>query len=210
MTAVDTPRRRPDTRSKMELTLAALWELPSNGKAVTGSLRDIQKLTGLGRGTVAAALRRMTDDGWVTPTGNARKSTDWRAANSFCLQRQPIAPPCFLMSRLGLGTTSLLLWTVTAEHEWLSTAELAQRSEVSNRTARKYLLRLHSAGLVDRCEGKWLRIGTEKDIAAAEVILIGSDKRIFRRYIIDQQVEWKQTTDRIRDRRSQGGHSGNG
>ena len=207
MTSVEPPVRRSDTRAKMELVLASLWELPSNGRTVTGSLRDIQKLTGLGRGTVAAALRRMAEDGWINPTGNAKKSKDWGAANSFQLQRQPIAPPCFLLSRFGLGVTAFILWAATNDEQWLSTKDLAARANTSPRTAREYLVRLYAAGLVDRKNGTWIRIGTEYDIDAAERILVGRKKRIFVRHVLDQQVDWKLTTDRIRQWRSQGGHN---
>ena len=200
--------RRADTRAKMELVLAALWKLPSNGKTVTGSLREIQKLTGLGRGTVAAALRRMAEDGWIDPTGNAKRSKDWRAANSFRLQRQSIAPPCFLLSRFGLGVTAFIIWVATDDEQWLSTNELAARANTSPRTARKYLVRLYAAGLVDRHSGSWIRIGTEDDIDAAEKILVGRNKKIFVRHILNQQVDWKLTTDRIRQWRFQEGHNG--
>ncbi len=191
----------------MELVLAALWKLPSNGRTVTGSLRDIQKLTGLGRGTVDAALRRMAEDGWINPTGNAKRSGDWGAANSFRLQRQSIAPPSFLLSRFGLGVTAFILWAATDDKQWLSTNELAARTNTSPRTARKYLARLHSAGLVDRKNATWIRIGTECDIDAAERILVGRKKKIFVRHILDQQIDWKLTADRIRQWRSQRGHN---
>ena len=194
----------------MELVLAALWVLASNGKTVTGSLRDIQKLTGLGRGTVAAALRRMTEDGWITPTGNAKRSKDWGAANSFRLHRRPIAQPRYLLSRMGLGVTAFIFWAVTDDDEWLSTTELAARANASARTARKYLVRLYAVGLVDRQGGTWIRIGTEDDIDAAETILLGRDKKIFVRHILAEQVDWKITTDQMRDLRSQRGHSGDG
>ena len=207
MTSVEPPVRRSDTRAKMELVLASLWELPSNGRTVTGSLRDIQKLTGLGRGTVAAALKRMAEDGWINPTGNAKKSKDWGAANSFQLQRRPIAPPCFLLSRFGLGVTAFILWAATNDEQWLSTKDLAARANTSPRTARTYLVRLYAAGLVDRKSGTWIRIGTEYDIDAAERILVGRKKKIFVRHVLHQQVDWKLTTDRIRQWRSQGGHN---
>jgi DNA-binding transcriptional regulator YhcF (GntR family) len=112
------------------------------------------------------------------------------------------------MSRLGLGVTSFILWTVAEGGVWFSTSELAARADLSARTARKYLPRLHSAGLLDRANGKWIRIGNDEDINAAEEILIGGNKRQFVRYLLDQQVEWKQITDRIRDGKPQGGHSG--
>ena len=194
----------------MELVLAALWVLNSNGETVTGSLRDIQKLTGLGRGTVAAALRRMSGDGWITPTGNAKRSRDWAVANSFRLHRRPIAQPRYLLSRMGLGVTAFIFWAVTADDEWLSTTELAARVNASARTARKYLVRLYAVGLVDRQAGTWIRIGTEDDIDAAEKILLDRNKKIFVRYILDQQVDWKLTTDRMRQWRSQGGHNSDG
>ena len=210
MSSSEPKSQRADTRAKMELVLAALWVLASNGKTVTGSLRDIQKLTGLGRGTVAAALRRMSEDQWITPTDNAKRSKDWGAANSFRLHRHPIALPRYLMSRMGLGVTAFILWAVTDDKEWLSTTELAERVNASPRTARKYLVRLYATGLVDRQGGSWIRIGTEDDIDAAETVLVGCNKKIFVRYILDQQVDWKLTTDRMRQWRSQGGHNSDG
>ncbi|MDC3376849.1 hypothetical protein OAV85_02460 [Candidatus Nanopelagicales bacterium] len=210
MSSGEPKSRRADTRAKMELVLAALWVLNSNGETVTGSLRDIQKLTGLGRGTVAAALRRMSEDQWITPTGNAKRSRDWGAANSFRLHRNPIAPPRYLLSRMGLGVTAFIFWAVTDDDEWLSTTDLAARANASARTARKYLVRLYAVGLVDRQGGKWIRIGTEDDIDAAETILLGRDKKIFVRHILAEQVDWKITTDQMRELRSQRGHNGDG
>lgn len=131
----------------------------------------------------------------------------WRKPFQVC---GPVAPPGFLMSRLGLGVTSFILWTVADDGLWLSTAELAARADLSARTARKYLPRLHSAGMLDRANGKWIRIGTDDDINAVEEILIGGNKRIFIRNLLDQQVEWKLATDRIRDGETQEGHSGKG
>ena len=107
---------------------------------------------------------------------------------------------------MGWGVTAFILWAVTDDDEWLSTTELAARVNASPRTARKYLVRLYAVGLVDRQGGTWIRIGTEDDIDAAETVLVGRNKKIFVRHILDQQVDWKLTTDRMRQWRSQGGH----
>ena len=207
MTTHDRPVRRSDTRAKMELVLAAMWELPSNGKTVTASVREIQKLTGLGRGTVSKALQRCAEDGWIIPTGNAKRSPNWRTANSFRLIRESTAPPSFLLSRNGLGVTSFLIWLHVNEDEWSTTDALAVATQMSTKTAKQYLLRLHSVGLVDRHRDQWIRIASSDELNSLEDRYMGDHKRIFVRHVTEEQVVWKKTVHQMNLWRYTRGHT---
>ena len=199
---------RPDTCAKMEIVLSAMWVLPSNGQTVTSSLRDIQKLTGLGRGTVAAALKRCVEAGWISAVGNSQRSKWWRAADSYRLLKPPIAKPSFLWSQAGLGVTSLLILMSMSPNDWMTTADIASAANAAPRTARKYLRHLHSAGLVDkRGRGLWLRLDDQEYFHYYEELLVGQVKRNLRLLVLEQQAEWAGTIDSCPLDEPQRGHS---
>ena len=209
---VPAPLRSPfraDTRAKMENVFAALCTLPSNGRTVTASLREIQKLTGQGRGTVAKALQRLCEERRIEATGNARTANWGRAAHSYRILRPHASDPSFLWTKFGLGVTARLIYEAMPKSTWIPVREVSQAAEVSARTAQKYLIRLLSAGLVDcGAGGTWFKFDDDEYLAWYENWLVGSVKKSAQRQLTQQQCEWKAITDSASPRVFQGGQSG--
>lgn len=204
------PPLRADTRAKMEIVLSALWALPSNGKTVTASLREIQKLTGLARGTVAAALRRCVDFGKIGKVGNSRRTDWWGAADSFRLLEPPIAQPSWLWCRAGFGVTGVLILMSMSPSESMTTAEIAEAASVAPRTVRKYMAKFHSAAfVVSEDRGRWRRLDDPEYFALYEEFLVGRVKRLGCRQLTEQQVTFKKVIDATQPEWFQRGHSGN-
>lgn len=192
---------RSDVRAKMLLVLAAMHALPSNGRTVTASVRELQKKTGFSRGAAARAIHRCVEVGWIQPTGNRRKSAWWRAADSYRLLTPAPTLPSWLWSAHGLGATAFLLFDATPTHEATSTKEIAATADVSMSTAQRYLKRLLSLGLVDKpTRGCWIRLDDPDYFTEAERFLTHEPmiKRI--RWIREEQAEFKAFDDWIQEK----------
>lgn len=208
--ASDVPRLRSDVRAKMLLVLAAMHVLPSNGRTVTASLRELQKKTGFSRGAVSRAIQRCAEAGWIEPTHNRRPTLWSRAADSYQLLTPAPTLPSWLWSAHGLGATAFLLFDATPIHQATSTKEIAATAEVSMSTAQRYLKRLLSLGLVDKPkQGWWIRLDDSDYFTEAERFLTHQPmiKRI--RLIREEQAEFKSFDDWIqgKGKQSRVGHN---
>lgn len=199
--AVAVQELRSDVRAKMLLVLAAMHALPSNGRTVTASVRELQKKTGFSRGAVARTIRRCIEAGWIQPTGNRRKSAWWRAADSYRLLTPAPTLPSWLWSDDGLGATAFLLFDATPTHEATSTKEIAATAGVSMSTAQRYLKRLLSLGLVDKpTRGWWIRLNDPGYFTEAERFLTHEAMIKRTRWIREEQAEFKAFDDWIQEK----------
>ena len=183
---------RADTRGKMQQVHAAICDLPSNGKTVTASIREIMKLTGQSRGSVARTIKLCVEARWIEPTNNARNGAWWRAANSYRILTQTLIKPSFLWSGYGIGPTSGLIYNAMPIGQWHSATQVAQLAGVSSSTARKHLPHLMSAGLLDSDEQEqYCRIDDDAFFQRAEERLTGKPGRAFKRKVRGEQIEWQ-------------------
>jgi len=187
---------RADTRGKVEQVHAAICDLPSNGKTVTASIREIMKLTGGSRGSVERSRKLCVMDGRIEPTNNARTGIWLRAANSFKILRTTSIKPSYLWSGHGLGPTIGLIYNSMPKEQWLSTIQIADVAEVSTRTSRDSLRKLMSTGLIDcRENGQWRRFDDDDYFKRTEERLTGRSRKTLKRKVLEEQIEWKAIDD---------------
>lgn len=186
------PRLRSDVRAKMLLVLAAMHALPSNGRTVTASLRELQKQTGFSRGAVARAIRRCVEAGWIEPTGNRRPTLWSRAADSYRLLAPAPALPSWLWSTHGLGATTFLMFDATPTSQAAKTKEIAATAGVSVSTAQRSLRKLLSVGVVDNPKrGWWVRCADPDYLQQVAEFLTHEAKTKRIRWIRQEQADFK-------------------
>ena len=186
------PRLRSDVRAKMLLVLAAMHALPSNGRTVTASVRELQKKTGFSRGAVSRAIQRCVEAGWIQRTGNRRKSPRLRAADSYRLLAPAPTLPSWLWSTHGLGATAFLLFDATPTHQAAKTQEIAASAGVSVSTAQRRLRELLSVGIVDNPKrGWWIRYADSDYLHQVAEFLTHEAKTKRIRLIRQEQAEYK-------------------
>ena len=190
--APDVRELRSDVRAKMLLVLAAMHALPSNGRTVTASLRELQKQTGFSRGAVARAIRRCVEAGWIEPTGNRRPTLWSRAADSYRLLAPAPALPSWLWSTHGLGATTFLMFDATPTSQAAKTKEIAATAGVSVSTAQRSLRKLLSVGVVDNPKrGWWVRCADPDYLQQVAEFLTHEAKTKRIRWIRQEQADFK-------------------
>ena len=191
---------RADTRGKMQQVHAAICDLPSNGKTVTASVREIMKRTGQTRGCVARTIKLCAEAQWIEPTHNARNGAWWRAANSYRILTETSTKPSFLWSGQGIGPTAGLIYNAMPVGQWHSTIQIAQLAGVSSSTARKHLPHLMSASLLDHDEqGKYCRIDDDEYFTRTEERLTGQTRKAINRKVREEQIKWQETDNLINE-----------
>jgi predicted transcriptional regulator len=190
--APDVRELRSDVRAKMLLVLAAMHALPSNGRTVTASLRELQKQTGFSRGAAARAIHRCVEAGWIEPTGNRRPTLWSRAADSYRLLAPAPALPSWLWSTHGLGATTFLIFDATPTSQAAKTKEIAATAGVSVSTAQRGLRKLLSVGVVDNPKrGWWIRYADSDYLHQVAEFLTHEAKTKRIRLIREEQAEFK-------------------
>ena len=140
--------KRIDTRAKDRAVLATLQARSKAGIALTISVRDITKVTGIPRGTVARSLKRLIDEGLIQ---RLPRSGHTQHADRYLLlttQGEGV-PTTFLWSKHGIGPTASLVYEAMPVGHWMTVKEICDRVDAGATTVRVNLKRLQTIGLID-------------------------------------------------------------
>jgi predicted transcriptional regulator len=141
-------RRRVDAAARDDVVLSVMLDRSSGRDAVTVSLRDITKQTGISPESARQSIQRLIKSGAIE---KLKSSGHTAHASRYSILSRPESAiqAAFLWSNYGLGQTARLICEELSPVTWLTARQVAEAVGCSIATVRKALLKLHSAGLVD-------------------------------------------------------------
>jgi len=158
------------------------------GSVATASVREITRRTLLPRGSVARALGRLVDDGRIIKLLGPKRSLN--AANRYRLL-EPATGSSPLWSSSGLGVTSGLIFEALSPDYGMTVTDIASLISCSKRTVSDHLLKLLSAGLVDRIEQrKYIKFDDPGYFTWYTEWLCGDVLKAMSRKIDQEQFAW--------------------
>lgn len=179
---------RIDTAATDDAVLACLWSMLPRGSVVTASVRDVERRTLIPRGSVSRSLKRLEEEGRIERLHGSRSSRNAAHRYRLVTGGRDASP---LWSRQGLGTTAGRVYSVLNTTEGATVTEVAASVRCTPKTARQYLLRLLSAGLVDHdAQKRYTRLDDPEYFTWYEQWLCGEALESTARRIAREQFQW--------------------